>query len=162
MPRPVVIHTLLTLRLVCERVFQHDLWFWSLLTTIAQTAAILGIISAWGHDWKLCNTLNTKCRQKLSFPDSTVSVKKKAENVSSVEEPEDDLVGPSSCVRLSSDPLHWMPPRITNHLGDRSPLVSVPEVDLTPRPLGVAWLEIARPEQVEVLFFTQSGDGNLC
>ena len=29
----------------------------------------------------------------LSFPDYTVSVKKKAENISSVEEPEDDLSG---------------------------------------------------------------------
>lgn len=51
----------------------------------------LGMGSAWVRNWR--KLLNSKYRQGSCLSDPTVSVKRKAPNIASVEEAEDDLSG---------------------------------------------------------------------
>lgn len=96
----------------------------------------------------------------MSFSDSTVSVKKRAENISSVEEAEDDLSGTQfvcetviRSLTLDAAPDH-KPPCRQKSTHSECPRIPHPP---TPQNWGGAWLVIARPEQIEVLFFTESG-----
>ncbi|KAK1331143.1 hypothetical protein QTO34_009092 [Cnephaeus nilssonii] len=62
-----------------------------------------------------------------ALSDSTASVKRRAENITSVEEAEDDLSGTQFVCETVIHPLPWMLPQITTHLADRMKFASPEE-----------------------------------